>query len=121
MSRLNQKLPGSQKRAADGERAKPDVCDQSCPSLLTAWEPNQPITIRFKHFLKVTGIGRSTVFKMWNPRSHLYDAKMPRGFRLSDSPNAPRFFFYSEVVEWLMYRAEQYRANPSTKEGVLEA
>ena len=97
------------------------VCGQPGSALLTAWVPDQPFTIRLKQFLKVTGLGRSTAFKMWNPRSPLFDARMPRGFKLFNSPNAPRFFFYRDVVEWLMFRAEQYRANPSAKEGVLEA
>jgi hypothetical protein len=92
------------------------------PSRLpTAQETDQPITIRFKQFLKVTGLARSTAFEMWNSRSRLYDAKMPVGFKFFESPNAPRFFFYDEVVAWLMYRAELSRSKGATKKGVLEA
>lgn len=112
----------SRRDSTTTEQAKGvEVCGQPSSTLLTAWEPNQPITIRLKQFLKLTGIARSTAFKMWDPRSCRYDEKMPVGFKLFDSPNAPRFFFYDEVVAWLMYRAEQSRSNRAGKKGVLEA
>ena len=97
------------------------MCSQPRHSLLTDWEPNQPITIRLKELLRVTGLGRSTVFKMMNPRSRLYDETMPTGFKLFDSPNAPRFFFYHEVIAWLTCRAEHSRSKRSDTNGVLEA
>lgn len=107
--------------ATEAQDEQEVLCRPYSSSLLVAWEPNQPITIRFKQFLKLTGIGRSTAFEMWNPRSRLYDEKMPVGFKLFNSPNSPRFFFYQEVIAWLAYRAEQPCPEHVAKKGGLEA
>lgn len=121
MTYRNKKHVEQPNPATDAQDRHEVMSGQSLPLLLTAWEPNQPLTIRLKEFLRVTGLGRSTAFEMWNPRSRLYDETMPVGFKLFDSPNAPRFFFFHEVVAWLMYRAEQSRSQRTPEKGVLEA
>lgn len=121
MAKRNKERVDQQALMTNEQAKGVEVCGQPGSTLLTAWEPDQPITIRFKQFLKMTGIARSTAFEMWNPRSRLYDEAMPVGFKLSDSKNAPRFFFYRDVVEWLQYRSEQWRSKRTAKDGVLAA
>ncbi|MEW9572259.1 hypothetical protein ABQJ54_10900 [Rhodanobacter sp. Si-c] len=121
MAQRSTKKTVRQESATDMRTKDLDLRKKSRKKEMKPVDLDQPITIKLKEFLKLTGIARSTAFEMWNPRSKRYDEAMPVGFRLSDSKNAPRFFFYWDVVEWLQYRAELWRSRHAGKRGVLAA
>lgn len=121
MAHLSKKNACPPESEAGTERKEGRECGVPMPTMLAPADPNLPLAIPFKQFLKVTGLGRSTSFEMRNPKSPRYDALMPQGFTLFDSPNATRYFFYHEVVAWLEHRAEKCRADRLPKKGELLA
>lgn len=62
---------------------------------------NLPIVIRMAELIAVTGLARSTLFDIQNPKSPRYDATFPQKLKLGLRAVG---YFLEDVLSWLKSR-----------------
>jgi len=65
--------------------------------------------IRLPVVMQITGLKRSSVYGLMNPKSPSFDPKFPRSFHLGDTTRSPVVWWAHEIVAWLEYRAAASR------------
>ncbi len=63
--------------------------------------------LRLKQVLEITGLSRSTVYDLLNPKSPRHDASFPRSIQLTQSSVG---WIASEINAWIESRIEQSRS-----------
>lgn len=87
-----------------------NLCESTQPftngvlAAASTWDVSTPLAIPRDQLLKISGLTRSKSYEIENPKHPHFDKDFPEGFRLFDSPNAKKVYWYSEVIEWLRKR-----------------
>ena len=63
--------------------------------------------LRLKQVLEITGLSKSTVYDLLNPKSPRHDANFPRSIQLTQSSVG---WLASEINEWIELRIAKSRA-----------
>lgn len=68
--------------------------------------PGQLRIIRLKQVIELTGLSRSTIYDLMNPKSTRYDPDFPKSIQLTQGTVG---WVYTEVEQWIENKIKQCR------------
>jgi prophage regulatory protein len=72
--------------------------------------PGQLRIIRLKQVIELTGLSRSTIYDVMNPKSTRYDPDFPKSIQLTQGTVG---WVYTEVEQWIENKIKQAREQTS--------